>query len=205
MKLNLDGKEIPIPPEPEGIIIINVLSYASGSDPWGQDEDYENSQQKFSKPSYTDKLLEVAFVLGPFHMCALSIDLTSAVRCGQAGTIEIEISDDIQIDSGLPFQVDGEPMLLESGGKVAIKYQHQVPVLKKYKKSNKKLKISISWSFAFSWKKSIKIIQHNKFNSLKLLKQKKFQGGIFYIYFLISREKFLEKYIPDVQLGFFLC
>jgi diacylglycerol kinase family enzyme len=130
IELRIGGRLIRLPVEFEGIIVLNVPSYAGGAaDLWGVDDDMNvnvnvsepstssssSSQQqqqpaaarRFSKPSVTDGLLEVVGITGSFHMGQITAGLSNGIRIAQAREIDIVIKSPV----ALPYQVDGEPDL----------------------------------------------------------------------------------------------
>ncbi|GFY70274.1 diacylglycerol kinase theta [Trichonephila inaurata madagascariensis] len=77
--LEVDNKVIDLPPV-EGIIILNILSWGSGANPWGPEK-----EDQFSKPTHHDGMLEVVGVKGVVHMGQIQSGLTSAIRIAQGG------------------------------------------------------------------------------------------------------------------------
>ena len=59
MKLYLDGEETPIPENMEGIIILNIASYAGGCDLWGKKSNVVPPSGTWRKASMSDGYLEV--------------------------------------------------------------------------------------------------------------------------------------------------
>ncbi|CAF0882276.1 unnamed protein product [Didymodactylos carnosus] len=99
--LEVDGKRIDLP-SLEGIIILNILSWASGANLWGHEKD-----DKFSRPTHYDGMLEVCGVTGIVHMGQIQSGIRSAVRLAQGGHVHIRMNNDYPV----PVQVDGEPWL----------------------------------------------------------------------------------------------
>jgi len=99
--LEVDGKRVELPTL-EGIVIINILSWASGANLWGQEKD-----EKFSRPTHYDGMLEVVGVTGIVHLGQIQSGIRSGVRLAQGGHIHIRMNNDCPI----PVQVDGEPWL----------------------------------------------------------------------------------------------
>jgi len=79
--LEVDGKRIDLPPL-EGIIIINILSWASGANLWGHERD-----DKFSRPTHYDGMLEVVGVTGIVHLGQIQSGLRSGIRLAQGGHV----------------------------------------------------------------------------------------------------------------------
>jgi len=116
-----DGKDVVLPPELEGIIILNVPNYAGGANLWG-DED----EPMYKKPAIDDKLLEVTAITGSFHMGSITCHLTSAIRVAQGSEINIKL----RTLNPLPMQIDGEPMTQPSCD-ITIQHLNQASMLRK--------------------------------------------------------------------------
>uniref|UniRef100_A0A0A9W5Q3 Diacylglycerol kinase n=1 Tax=Lygus hesperus TaxID=30085 RepID=A0A0A9W5Q3_LYGHE len=121
VKLEVDGKQIELPPV-EGIIILNILSWGSGANPWGPEK-----EDQFSKPNHWDGMLEVVGVTGVVHLGQIQSGLRSAMRIAQGGHIKIHISSD------MPVQVDGEPWIQAPCEVVVLKSALKATMLKKTK------------------------------------------------------------------------
>ncbi|KAL1541669.1 Diacylglycerol kinase, variant 2 [Salvia divinorum] len=88
VRVEVDGVEVEIPEDAEGVLVANIGSYMGGVDLWqNEEENYDN----FDPQSMHDKVLEVG--------------LSRARRLAQGQSIKI------QIFAGLPVQIDGEPWL----------------------------------------------------------------------------------------------
>ncbi|KAG6404056.1 hypothetical protein SASPL_136293 [Salvia splendens] len=86
VRVDVDGVEVEVPEDAEGILVANIGSYMGGVDLWqNEEENYDN----FDPQSMHDKVLEVG--------------LSRARRLAQGQSIKI------QIFAGLPVQIDGEP------------------------------------------------------------------------------------------------
>ncbi|ROT63093.1 putative diacylglycerol kinase theta isoform X6 [Penaeus vannamei] len=109
IRLEVDGKHVELPPV-EGIIILNILSWGSGANPWGPEKD-----DQFNKPNHWDGHLEVVGVTGIVHLGQIQSGLRSAIRIAQGGHIRIKLN------SELPVQVDGEPWNQAPGEVVVLK------------------------------------------------------------------------------------
>ncbi|KAK4336994.1 hypothetical protein RND71_044225 [Anisodus tanguticus] len=81
IKVEVDGKIIQLPPV-EGIIILNILSWGSGANPWGQEK-----EDNFAKPTHYDGMLEIVGVTGVVHMGQIQSGLRSAIRIAQGGHV----------------------------------------------------------------------------------------------------------------------
>ncbi|KAG5673344.1 hypothetical protein PVAND_003403 [Polypedilum vanderplanki] len=121
IRLEVDGKHVELPPV-EGIIILNILSWGSGANPWGPEK-----EDAFSKPNHWDGMLEVVGVTGVVHLGQIQSGLRSAMRIAQGGHIKIHLHSDI------PVQVDGEPWVQSPGDVVVLKSALKATMLKKIK------------------------------------------------------------------------
>jgi diacylglycerol kinase (ATP) len=81
IKLEVDGKPVPLP-HIEGIIILNILSWGSGANPWGPE-----IEDRFAKPTHYDGMLEVVGVTGIVHMGQIQSGLSRAIRIAQGGRV----------------------------------------------------------------------------------------------------------------------
>nr|CAG4634607.1 EOG090X00MP [Alona affinis] len=124
IRLEVDGKIVELPPV-EGIIILNILSWGSGANPWGFERD-----DQFSMPNHWDGMLEVVGVTGVLHLGQIQSGLRSAMRIAQGGHIRI------RMNSELPIQVDGEPWIQCAGEIVVLKSALKATMLKKKKGNN---------------------------------------------------------------------
>nr|CAH7752081.1 unnamed protein product [Callosobruchus chinensis] len=121
VRLEVDGKHVELP-QVEGIIILNILSWGSGANPWGPEKD-----DQFSKPNHWDGMLEVVGVTGVVHLGQIQSGLRTAIRIAQGGHIKIHLSSDI------PVQVDGEPWVQSPCDVVVLKSALKATMLKKMK------------------------------------------------------------------------
>ena len=71
--LVVDGRKLDLPPV-EGIIILNILSWASGANPWGTERD-----ETFQRPNHHDGMLEILGVNGVVHMGQIQTGLRSGL------------------------------------------------------------------------------------------------------------------------------
>ncbi|XP_014599096.1 PREDICTED: diacylglycerol kinase theta isoform X4 [Polistes canadensis] len=121
IRLEVDGKLVELP-QVEGIIILNILSWGSGANPWGPDK-----EDQFNKPNHWDGMLEVVGVTGVIHLGQIQSGLRGAMRIAQGGHIKIRLNSDI------PVQVDGEPWVQSPGEIVVLKSALKATMLKKNK------------------------------------------------------------------------
>ncbi|XP_037913721.1 diacylglycerol kinase theta isoform X3 [Hermetia illucens] len=126
LRLEVDGKVVDLPPV-EGIIILNILSWGSGANPWGPEKD-----DQFTKPNHYDGMLEIVGVTGVVHLGQIQSGLRSAMRIAQGGHIKIHLHSDI------PVQVDGEPWVQSPGDVVVLKSALKATMLKKNKAKMKR-------------------------------------------------------------------
>ncbi|CAN6319576.1 unnamed protein product [Urochloa humidicola] len=100
IRLEVDGTEIDIPEDSEGVLVANIPSYMGGVDLWqNEGEDPEN----FDPQSIHDKVLEVVSISGTWHLGTLQVGLSRARRIAQGQSIKV------QTFAPFPVQVDGEP------------------------------------------------------------------------------------------------
>nr|CAG4640613.1 EOG090X00MP [Eulimnadia texana] len=123
IRLEVDGKQVELPAV-EGIIILNILSWGSGANPWGVER-----EDHFSLPNHWDGMLEVVGVTGVLHLGQIQSGLRSAIRIAQGGHIRIRMHNE------LPIQVDGEPWIQNSGEIVVLKSALKATMLRKSKGS----------------------------------------------------------------------
>nr|XP_012235773.1 PREDICTED: diacylglycerol kinase theta isoform X4 [Linepithema humile] len=122
IRLEVDGKVVELP-QVEGIIILNILSWGSGANPWGAD----TKEDQFYTPNHWDGMLEVVGVTGVIHLGQIQSGLRTAMRIAQGGHIKIHTYSD------LPVQVDGEPWIQSPGDIVVLKSALKATMLKKSK------------------------------------------------------------------------
>ncbi|KAH9402749.1 hypothetical protein TYRP_015501 [Tyrophagus putrescentiae] len=132
VRLEVDGRVIALPPV-EGIIILNILSWGSGTNPWGPEKD-----DQFSKPNHYDGMLEVVGVNGVVHMGQIQSGIRSAVRIAQGGHIKIKIQTE------MPVQVDGEPWVQSPGEVSILKSALKATMLRKSKMKRRNTEPSLA-------------------------------------------------------------
>ncbi|KAL3640479.1 Diacylglycerol kinase 2 [Castilleja foliolosa] len=119
--LEVDDKDIDIPKDAEGLIVLNIGSYMGGVDLWQNDCEHDDN---FYHQSMHDKMLEVVCVSGSWHLGKLQVGLSQATRLAQGKVIRIHLS------SPFPVQIDGEPFIHQPGC-IEITHHGQVFMLRK--------------------------------------------------------------------------
>jgi len=114
--LEIDGKTIEISKNWTGIIVLNLQSYAGGTDLWGK------NSSKWELPSASDGLLEVVVVNSSLDMNMVATGVKRPKKLAQATTIKITCKINV------PVQIDGEPWR-EDPCVMTIKQLNQSPVL----------------------------------------------------------------------------
>ncbi|KAI4343942.1 hypothetical protein L6164_011230 [Bauhinia variegata] len=105
IQVEVDGVEIEVPEDAEGVLVANIGSYMGGVDLWqNEDENYDN----FDPQSMHDKILEVVSISGTWHLGKLQVGLSRARRLAQGQSIKI------QLFASFPVQIDGEPWFQQS-------------------------------------------------------------------------------------------
>uniref|UniRef100_A0A2P2LMC2 Diacylglycerol kinase n=2 Tax=Rhizophora mucronata TaxID=61149 RepID=A0A2P2LMC2_RHIMU len=100
VRVEVDGVDIEVPEDAEGVLVANIGSYMGGVDLWqNKDETYDN----FDPQSMHDKVLEVVSISGTWHLGKLQVGLSRARRLAQGQSIKICVL------APLPVQIDGEP------------------------------------------------------------------------------------------------
>lgn len=100
VRVEVDGFDIEVPEDAEGVLVANIGSYMGGVDLWqNEDETYDN----FDPQSMHDKILEVVSISGTWHLGKLQVGLSRARRLAQGKDIKILLL------APLPVHIDGEP------------------------------------------------------------------------------------------------
>ncbi|XP_010037217.2 LOW QUALITY PROTEIN: diacylglycerol kinase 1 [Eucalyptus grandis] len=100
VRLVVDGVEVEVPEDAEGVLVANIRSYMGGVDLWQNEEE---ASDNFDPQSMHDKILEVVSISGTWHLGKLQVGLSRAQRLAQGHSIKI------QLLAALPVQIDGEP------------------------------------------------------------------------------------------------
>uniref|UniRef100_A0AAF5D657 Diacylglycerol kinase n=1 Tax=Strongyloides stercoralis TaxID=6248 RepID=A0AAF5D657_STRER len=126
IELEVDGKMIELP-NIEGIVILNLLSWGSGANPWGTAKE----EGVFQKPTHYDGLLEVVGIPDVSRLGLIQSKLAAGIRIAQGGSIRITTHEE------WPVQVDGEPHIQPPGTITILKSALKAKMLKKAKKSRR--------------------------------------------------------------------
>ncbi|XP_076672920.1 diacylglycerol kinase theta isoform X6 [Andrena cerasifolii] len=137
IRLEVDGRLVELP-QVEGIIILNILSWGSGANPWGPD----TKEDQFYTPNHWDGMLEVVGVSGVMHLGQIQSGFRTGTRIAQGGHIKIHLHSDI------PVQVDGEPWVQSPGDIVVLKSALKATMLKKTKGKMKRRNTESSMQLA---------------------------------------------------------
>lgn len=79
-----DGRVLDLPPL-EGIVVLNILSWGGGANPWGGDKD--DKDDDFVRPTHFDGLLEVVGICGVLHMGQIYSGLRTGIRLAQTAHV----------------------------------------------------------------------------------------------------------------------
>ncbi|CAK9292989.1 unnamed protein product [Gordionus sp. m RMFG-2023] len=129
--LECDGIRIPLP-SLQGIVILNISSYAGGTNFWGG----KKEDDIFLSPSFDDKILEVVAVFGSHQLAMSKVLNIQHHRIAQCRHVKITITDShhlayneskvsgeegskindyLSMGGGVPVQVDGEAWIQPPG------------------------------------------------------------------------------------------
>ncbi|VDP37474.1 unnamed protein product [Heligmosomoides polygyrus] len=114
MSSNVDGRPIELP-NIEGIVVLNLLSWGSGANPWGTAKE----ESPFQKPTHYDGLLEVVGISDVSRLGLIQSKLAAGTRIAQGGSVSerLAVAGSIRITTHeeWPVQVDGEPHIQPPG------------------------------------------------------------------------------------------
>lgn len=103
IKLECDGQEVVIPPDTEGILLLNIPSYMGGVNIWASGRPAGPPAAVERPQSMCDRRLEVVAVYGSWHLGRMQVGLSQARRLVQCSSARITLLE------SMPMQVDGEP------------------------------------------------------------------------------------------------
>ena len=115
--LECDGEKIPLPPNLEGLMVLNTPSYGGGSDLWDEQRKAPLSSRlrymhgEAQPIAMDDGLFEVVGVTDVVHLALTLGGLSNGVRICQGRQLRLYAP-----GGGVPLQVDGEPFNQESTG-----------------------------------------------------------------------------------------
>eukprot|EP01087_Luapelamoeba_hula_P010139 TRINITY_DN2671_c0_g1_i5.p1 TRINITY_DN2671_c0_g1~~TRINITY_DN2671_c0_g1_i5.p1 ORF type:complete len:631 (+),score=69.24 TRINITY_DN2671_c0_g1_i5:189-1895(+) len=116
VRLEVDGQAVDFPKSIEGISILNLPSYAGGTDLW------RKPKKHFKESSISDRLVEVVGFKGSIHIGQIKTGTARAKRLAQGHSVRIVML------TALPVQVDGEPWL-QDPCVIEVKHHNQVRML----------------------------------------------------------------------------
>jgi len=126
----IDGTPVVLPEASESLVILNLPSYASGTNPWpSKPETYGLKSQEID-----DCLVEVVVLTGALHLAQLRTGTSSGIPLGQGRDITITVK------KPLPVQADGEPWLQEPAI-IELTHHSQVKMLRKALTMTKKQRL----------------------------------------------------------------
>merc|ERR1711998_314012 len=104
--LTCDGQRVPVPDGCQGLIVINIESYAGGCKMWTlSSTDELPTMRSWASQSMQDGLLEIVAVNNAIHLGEIQVGLSQAIKVAQCRRVEIVTT------ASLPMQADGEPWL----------------------------------------------------------------------------------------------
>ncbi|CAB4017296.1 diacylglycerol kinase delta-like, partial [Paramuricea clavata] len=104
--IEVDGHKLHLP-RLQGIVVLNIPSYMSGSNFWGSWKDDDG----FTTPSFDDKIIEVVAIFSCSQMGVAKVfGGMPYYRMAQCRSVKITITDE-----AVPVQVDGEPWMQPPG------------------------------------------------------------------------------------------
>lgn len=121
IEIEVDGKKIDLPVL-EGIVLLNIGSWAAGANLWGSHTD-----DNFVIPSYSDGMVEVIGLTGVMHMGQIQSSIRGGIQLAQGSQINIKLKSD------WPVQIDGEPWMQSAGHVIVRPVLMQAKMLRKRK------------------------------------------------------------------------
>ncbi|KAE9601684.1 putative diacylglycerol kinase (ATP) [Lupinus albus] len=102
-----DWERIPIPKSVRSIVALNLHSYGSGRNPWGEPKPEYLEKRGFVEADVADGLLEIFGLKQGWHASFVMVELISAKHIAQASAIRLEFRGGAWKNSYM--QMDGEP------------------------------------------------------------------------------------------------
>lgn len=122
LTIKCDGNLVPIPRGTGSVVVLNGDSYMGGASAWGR----VTPGDQYDPNSPRDGKLEVVAVSSVIHLLTILLGLQSGTRLAQGNRLEV------QSNSPLAVQIDGEPMTAEAGV-MNISYAGEITMLQKMK------------------------------------------------------------------------
>ncbi|XP_069922941.1 diacylglycerol kinase kappa [Oryctolagus cuniculus] len=119
VRLECDGEVISLP-NLQGIVVLNITSYAGGINFWGSN----TATTEYEAPAIDDGKLEVVAIFGSVQMAMSRIINLHHHRIAQCHEVMITIEG----EEGIPVQVDGEAWV-QRPGLIKIKYKNAAQML----------------------------------------------------------------------------
>ncbi|XP_004713194.2 diacylglycerol kinase kappa [Echinops telfairi] len=129
--LECDGETIPLP-NLQGIVVLNITSYAGGVNFWGS----STATMEYDSPAIDDGKLEVVAIFGSMQMAMSRIIKLHHHRIAQCREVMITIDG----EEGIPVQVDGEAWI-QRPGLIKIKYKNGAQMLTRNRDYEKSMKL----------------------------------------------------------------
>ncbi|OBS57893.1 hypothetical protein A6R68_10981 [Neotoma lepida] len=117
--LECDGEAISLP-NLQGIVVLNITSYAGGVNFWGSN----TATTEYAAPAIDDGKLEVVAIFGSVQMAMSRLINLHRHRIAQCHEVMITIDG----EEGIPVQVDGEAWI-QKPGLIKIKYKNAAQML----------------------------------------------------------------------------
>lgn len=133
--VEVNGKKLSFAETFEGIVFLNLPSYAGGcmsiaiicdniGNMWGLEPD-----DVFAKQSINDGIMEVVGIRNATHLGQIESGMATAVRLAQGKSIKMTFR---MQKKSLPFQIDGEPWDQNRSCIIEIKFCNQANILARY-------------------------------------------------------------------------
>eukprot|EP00033_Pygsuia_biforma_P002826 GCRY01003120.1.p1 GENE.GCRY01003120.1~~GCRY01003120.1.p1 ORF type:complete len:369 (+),score=74.65 GCRY01003120.1:214-1320(+) len=132
IEIEADGCHVPVPKSAQAVIVVNVPSYAGGTNMWKK-PGKRDTARGLHPQAIDDGLFEVVAFKTTVHMGLIRINLRKPIRLVQASTLNIRFS----TLEPLPCQIDGEPWLQEKAT-ITITQKGRIKMLKLLSNKEKK-------------------------------------------------------------------
>lgn len=122
MAIEVDGRPVSLPQDCEGIVVLNLPSYAGGMNLWGPKE-----EPGYTTVSMSDFRLEVIGLRSVFHLGQIGAGLVEGgVRIAQGCSLRIHF---LPNSPPMPGKIDGEPWLQANAARFHIRHLTQSRML----------------------------------------------------------------------------